>query len=1520
MSQGCKKYNLGVFVKSLCGLFIVTFIFLAIISIVYATSTTTTWTFNAANSANYTTSLATVDNSGAYPVSGVNKFTNPSFESNTNSWTYAAVSSPTLTVSGNEITDATRTANLQGDGVTPPNSSYGIWPATTNLITNGGFETNTAGWTDVSSTTTRITTQFKFGAASGNVVTSNLTVNEGPYQNFTATAAIYTVSAWVRGDAGGTVRVAVRDNAGANAQLGTAVTLTSSWQRITLTTTALTAATWRTYIETNVQQSITFQIDGVQAELSSMATPYVETNGSTATRAAARVQAPSSLINPTQSWVAIRYRISRSTPQTALFGRMFDWGTVSNNAIYLSWNGSGASNVPFYVTRQTTTGTGNSLAPTINDVSVGSIVTLVFAWDANKIYLSYNGGAFSSTAAVVPNMSAYPTFNIGSAGTGTLAGGDYLWFAAGTGTLTNTDASTINGFGNIDPNSTSFSDTATVSAIWSADTATYTSGSASRDTSVTYLSSAGSAKIYAPQTANFTQNVNVGDTSSYTLNAYVYKDGTAVSGTDASLYYNGSTIITTYTPMGGGWYKLSGTLTGANSSLPYGLQVTAGTTIYADDLTLYKTGEYSVYNTTAYSNANLVSWNSFTPTTTITGNSSIGYQICLDDGSSCSYSSGSRWMYYTGSAWANATDAVATNSAAQITTAAMNALSTTSKKISVKSVFGFGGISTPLLSSIQIGLTTNVAPNTPSSLGPTAFVNGSAGTNNQPTLTFSLSDNDVGDTVKYEIQISTHSDLSSPVVDYTSALAAQGSFSFTVGQAAGSGTYNGGVGSSGQTLADGSYYWRVKAIDNGSLSSSYTTANSGSVAFVVDTGNPTTPGTPSTTSPTNSITQTWIWTASTDALSGIASYAWRVTDSSNNPIVNGITTSLSVVTNLTQGIYNFFVKALNGVGTYGSESSSSVTVDTTAPVATDNVASSWYTSPVTITLACSNSGGSTCAHTYYTTDGTTPTTSSSSGNSFTLSADGIYTIKYFSVNTAGDTEAVQTAANQVKIDATQPIGFNLDSPGDNSYTNSDRPTFRWNVPANADATSGLSKYVLVVNNPSLGSNQPSGNFTIDNIPTSGTADINTNKYTIHFDGFNDSDTTNNYISVYTKSSSDWGTDNNDGKVREGKVNWKVEAIDNASNETDESRTLFVDRTNPQVSIFQIDATAYSANSSSSFTTINKTPTVFGTITDNLGGTILDGQTQDANGPQIASGPKSIEVKLEQQGFLGTYSLNTLTTVNLTQSFFTSNNSLVTDNSKNPSAKYSTFSYLLPQGLSYGTYRLTFTPQDNAGNQGGATVFSMIIGVTSLQTQQNTTTVQNNNQPENNFLFPSPTVTPSLSPTKTHQQQAIEIKPQKGQQGPGLASRILSSIVGFGANVIRYLASVFSSGANYIANGVKTPAHLIGNIGTWLSYTAVTFPEMVLDNQPTKIYNVKISQVTKTSAVISWKTNQHTFNNKVNYGTDLSYGNDAFAADYQKDHSVKISHLKPGLKYVFEVMSQSKNYVYDSNHEFTTKGK
>ena len=111
---------------------------------------------------------------------------------------------------------------------------------------------------------------------------------------------------------------------------------------------------------------------------------------------------------------------------------------------------------------------------------------------------------------------------------------------------------------------------------------------ATRNTTTKYNNSTASVQLVTTGTdANYLQSVNVGDTSTYNLIAYAYTNGTAVTSADLSLYYDTAVLATTYTPMGGtGWYKLTGTLTGVASAKDYGVRVKAGKTVYIDEMHL----------------------------------------------------------------------------------------------------------------------------------------------------------------------------------------------------------------------------------------------------------------------------------------------------------------------------------------------------------------------------------------------------------------------------------------------------------------------------------------------------------------------------------------------------------------------------------------------------------------------------------------------------------------------------------------------------------------------------------------------------------------------------------------------------------------------------------------------------------------------------------------------------------------------------------------------------------------------
>jgi hypothetical protein len=81
--------------------------------------------------------------------------------------------------------------------------------------------------------------------------------------------------------------------------------------------------------------------------------------------------------------------------------------------------------------------------------------------------------------------------------------------------------------------------------------------------------------------------------------------------------------------------------------------------------------------------------------------------------------------------------------------------------------------------------------------------------------------------------------------------------------------------------------------------------------------------------------------------------------------------------------------------------------DSTSPVTTASPPGGNYDTSQQVSLSCTDGGGSGCATTYYTTDGSDPTTSSSVYMDSIL-IDVTTTLKFFSVDNDGNTEAVKT--------------------------------------------------------------------------------------------------------------------------------------------------------------------------------------------------------------------------------------------------------------------------------------------------------------------------------------------------------------------------------------------------------------------------------------------------------------------------------------------------------------------------------
>jgi len=172
---------------------------------------------------------------------------------------------------------------------------YPQYPAATNLGTNGGFESNTTGWEGTGAAIARITTDAKFGAACLEVTVSSAADIAGARRSagdVVSALTQYTGSLWLKASTGApTITIYLVEYTGADAFVQTnaltgVVLSTTTWQRLSLTiTTSATTGLLRMYAATFGSQTATFKVDGAQRELGAVATPYIGTNGASASRA-----------------------------------------------------------------------------------------------------------------------------------------------------------------------------------------------------------------------------------------------------------------------------------------------------------------------------------------------------------------------------------------------------------------------------------------------------------------------------------------------------------------------------------------------------------------------------------------------------------------------------------------------------------------------------------------------------------------------------------------------------------------------------------------------------------------------------------------------------------------------------------------------------------------------------------------------------------------------------------------------------------------------------------------------------------------------------------------------------------------------------------------------------------------------------------------------------------------------------------------------------------------------------------
>ena len=265
-------------------------------------------------------------------------------------------------------------------------------------------------------------------------------------------------------------------------------------------------------------------------------------------------------------------------------------------------------------------------------------------------------------------------------------------------------------------------------------------------------------------------------------------------------------------------------------------------------------------------------------------------------------------------------------------------------------------------------------------------------------------------------------------------------------------------------LADGTWYFRVRAVDAVGNESNW----SANGVAEVDASVPTTPGSPTTPTPTNDDTPTWTWAASTDSGVGLDTPAYEVQWSQDSGFAGGVTSDTANAASFTHGsglpdgTWYFRVRAVDVVeNRSGWSGTGTVVIDTNAPdtpsgtptttTPTSDNTPTWLWTPdmddsyqLEWTQTSDFSGG--------VSNGTSATEAFTHSTSL---ADGTWYFRVRAVDEASNTSS-WSAAGTVYIDATAPTVPG--TPSTDTPTNNQVPTWTWT--ASTDSGIGLEEYAL----------------------------------------------------------------------------------------------------------------------------------------------------------------------------------------------------------------------------------------------------------------------------------------------------------------------------------------------------------------------------------------------------------------------------------------------------------------------------
>lgn len=366
-------------------------------------------------------------------------------------------------LAGNEITDSVRNAGISGDGLSVPQATTGIYPAVTNLLLQSNHP-NTSPWSKSGLSVVEGNATDANGNPTASTVTlANSTDTLGQSLTGLTAAKVYVVSWWAKRGTATDAKYLIHDDSN-NANIVAATSYYSSinsstWTRVVIAFTTPAGCTAVTvYPLNNSGVTGTVLLWWAQLELSqaaatanAVATPYVNTAGTTATRPAGRIQLPTVGLNQAQGAFIAKFTLDYATahlPDPGGIMSVFEWANG-----FPHWLSAYMQANQWRLQRYDGVAPDTAVSVAVNEAA-GTTVTLVGVWTPTSVSLSFNGGAFTTVAGThIPPIAGGTQLDLGGmyviqSGPGS-GYARFAYAAFFSGVLAATDIATINAYSGV---------------------------------------------------------------------------------------------------------------------------------------------------------------------------------------------------------------------------------------------------------------------------------------------------------------------------------------------------------------------------------------------------------------------------------------------------------------------------------------------------------------------------------------------------------------------------------------------------------------------------------------------------------------------------------------------------------------------------------------------------------------------------------------------------------------------------------------------------------------------------------------------------------------------------------------------------------------------------------------------------------------------------------------------------------------------------------------------------------------